>query len=173
MRTSKPLLLSDTQREIVHTLANRRTSRADVAERSAILLDYERTKSKTNTVQNLHSTWDKVSRWVNRWHAMEDGIKELESAYQRNEIDTTRYCARIATLLRDEQRLGAPRTFTESQRQQILALATQKPEDVGVPITHWSRAELARVAVEKGVVNTISCTHIGRFLKGSNTPATS
>jgi len=48
----------------------------------------------------------------------------------------------------------------------ILALACEPPEGSGVPITHWSQSALAREAVKRGLVETISHGSVGRFLKG-------
>lgn len=172
MRTGKPLVLSKTQREILQRIATQRTETADTVERSKILLEYKRTGSKTKTVERLSSTWDKVNRWVNRWQNQENERADMEQAYVRKQLGRKAYTTEIEKLLRDEQRPGAPPTFTESQKQQIIALATQKPEDAGVPITHWSYTELARTAIEKGVVESISRMQIGRFLKYSNATAT-
>lgn len=76
-------------------------------------------------------------------------------------------------MLEDADRPGAPATFTESQKQQIIAMATRKPEDEGVPVTHWSHDLLARTVVDKGIVTSISPAQIGRFLKGSHAAASS
>jgi putative transposase len=75
------------------------------------------------------------------------------------------YRRELETILADAERPGAPATFTEEQKQQIIAVATRKPEDEGVPVTHWSHELLAQTAVDKGIVKTISPAQIGRFLK--------
>jgi hypothetical protein len=52
-------------------------------------------------------------------------------------------------------------------------MATRKPEDEEVPVTHWSHDLLARTVVDKGIVKSISPAQIGRFLKGSQPAASS
>jgi hypothetical protein len=47
-----------------------------------------------------------------------------------------------------------------------VALACEPPDASGVPITHWSQSALAREAIKRGLVETISHGSIGRFLKG-------
>jgi putative transposase len=76
-------------------------------------------------------------------------------------------------LLSDAKRPGAPATFSEAQKQQIIALAASKPEDEGVPVTHWSHEILAQTVVDKGIVKTISAAQIGRFLKKGDSAASS
>ena len=68
--------------------------------------------------------------------------------------------------LADAPRPGTPPTFTPEQICAILALACEPPEGSGVPITHWSQSALAREAIKRGLVETISHGSIGRFLKG-------
>ena len=172
MRTGKSLILSKTQKEILQRISTQRTNTVQMVERSKIILEYNRTWSKTKTLQSLNSTWDKVNRWVNRWQNQENERADLEQAYLRKQVGRKAYATEIEKLLHDEQRPGAPSTFTESQKQQIIALATQKPEDAGIPITHWSHEILAQTAIEKGIVLSISSTHIGTFLKCSNIATT-
>lgn len=90
--------------------------------------------------------WRKgVSRWRARWLAGGGG-----SAAER---------------LADAPRSGAPATITAEQTCAIVALACERPEDGGVPISHWSASDLAREAVRRGIVTSISPRSVGRFLK--------
>jgi putative transposase len=72
----------------------------------------------------------------------------------------------LADRLADAPRPGTPPTFTPEQICAILALACEPPEASGVPITHWSQSALAREAVKRRLVETISHGSVGRFLKG-------
>src|SRR5436305_7291032 len=46
--------------------------------------------------------------------------------------------------LKDLSRSGAPRRFSSEARAQVTALACSLPRSHGVPLAHWSRAELAQ-----------------------------
>jgi putative transposase len=72
----------------------------------------------------------------------------------------------LAERLADAPRPGAPPTFTPEPICAILALAYEPPEASGIPITHWSQSALAREAVKRGLVESISHGSVGRFLKG-------
>ena len=64
------------------------------------------------------------------------------------------YCEEgLIRALHDEQRSGAPKTFTQNQRTKIVALAcTESPEGN----SHWSLKLLAKKAVKQGLVPSIS-----------------
>jgi transposase len=79
----------------------------------------------------------------------------------------------IAGRLADAPRSGAPATFTAEQVCAIVALACEPPAACGRPITHWSQNELAREAVKRGLVASISQRSVGRLLKSSRPPAAS
>src|SRR6266567_9373477 len=61
-------------------------------------------------------------------------------------------------------RSGAPRRFSSQVRVQVTALACSLPRSHGVPLAHWSRAELARHATTIPTLPTISARTIGRWL---------
>lgn len=73
----------------------------------------------------------------------------------------------VAARLQDAPRPGAPATFSAEQWCQIIALACEAPEASGRPISHWTPRELAAEARKRGIVETISERHVGRFLKSS------
>jgi putative transposase len=45
-----------------------------------------------------------------------------------------------------------------------MALACEPPEASGRPISQWTPRELADEAIKRGMVETISERHVGRFL---------
>ena len=69
--------------------------------------------------------------------------------------------------LQDAPRPGTPATFSAEQWCQIMALACEPPEASGRPISHWTPRELADEAIKRGLVETISEPHVGRFLKSA------
>jgi len=79
----------------------------------------------------------------------------------------------VAERLQDAPRSGAPATITPEQTCAIVALACERPDEGGVPISHWSASDLAREAVRRGIVTSISPRSVGRFLKRIRPQATS
>ena len=64
--------------------------------------------------------------------------------------------AGVAARLSDAPRPGAPAKFTPEVICQVIALACADPATLDVPISHWSQSELARQAVARGIVDSIS-----------------
>jgi len=78
----------------------------------------------------------------------------------------------VVERLQDAPRPGAPATFQAEQWCPIMALACEPPEASGRPISHWTPRELADEACKRGIVETISARHVGRFLKSSRSQTT-
>jgi transposase len=102
---------------------------------------------------------------ANRVIARELAISVLTVRLWRRRWDTEP-APDAARRLADAPRPGTPPSFTPEQICAILALACEPPETSGVPITHWSQSALAREAVNRGMVQSISHSSVGRFLKG-------
>jgi transposase len=68
-------------------------------------------------------------------------------------------------LLADEPRPGCPGKFTAEQITLLFALACEPPEKSGLPITHWTGAELAAEAIKRGIFESISVSQVNRLLR--------
>jgi transposase len=85
-------------------------------------------------------------------------------------VDTVRtWRGRFATgglpALQDHKRSGRPPSFTAVQIAEVKSLACQLPAESGTPLSRWSCPELAREAVERGMVETVSASTVRRWLK--------
>jgi transposase len=67
--------------------------------------------------------------------------------------------------LKEAPRSGRPREFSPEVRAQTTALACSPPEQVGVPVSRWSCAELAVALVTLGIVASIAVSTVWRWLK--------
>lgn len=70
----------------------------------------------------------------------------------------------VDKMLKDAERSGRPPEFSEAQLVALMSLATADPQTVGEPTSHWSCADLARVAVETGRFPHLSKSHVQRLL---------
>jgi putative transposase len=161
----KKLTLTPKQTKLVTNLVRASTSPQCVALRAGLILDYAESGNKSSVATKYSVGRDTVRRWCQRWQSYQTELDQLETENQAGTLSDTMYRREIETILADAERPGAPATFTEKQKQQIIAVATRKPEDEGVPVTHWSHELLAQTVVDKGIVKTISAAQIGRFLK--------
>jgi transposase len=146
VRPLEPIVLSAVERKELEHLIRAHSTPQQLALRARIILLAADGIGNRESARRLGITVQTVRLWRRRWGA-----------------DPT---MTIAERLVDAPRPGAPPTFTAEQICAILALACEPPEASGIPITHWSQSALAREAVTRGLVETISHGSVGRFLKG-------
>lgn len=109
-----------------------------------------------------------VDRWRDRWKASAAerqkwfGPLNQEKRTLRTDRDF------VLSLVADAPRSGTPAKFTETTKNRIIAIALKKPSDLGIPIERWSHAILATYLIEQGIVDTISSTTVGDFLKSAS-----
>lgn len=66
--------------------------------------------------------------------------------------------------LQERPRRGRPRVFPPEIVVEIKALACQLPKDLGVPFSRLTRDEIARQAIQRGIVASISGATVWRWL---------
>jgi putative transposase len=120
-----------------------------------------------------HSTPQQVALRARIIPLAADGIANRRSARRLGITVHTVRCWRrrwddkpewaLAERLADAPRPGTPPSFSPEQICAIVALACEPPEASGVPITHWSQSALAREAMKRGLVETISHGSVGVF----------
>jgi putative transposase len=108
-----------------------------------------------------------VILWRRRWLALESTL------HATDQLSAQELRTRVAEMLADQPRPGAPVTFSAEQVVQIVALACEKPTDCGRPISHWTPRELADEAITRQIVPQISPRSVGRFLKSGAVTAAS
>ena len=144
-RCSVPIVLSCVERSELERLIRSHSTQQHLALRARMTVLAAAGVGVGETAQRL-GVWRKgVSFWRARWRAGGGG-----SAAER---------------LCDAPRSGAPATITAEQTCAIVALACERPQDSGVPLSHWSAGDLAREAMRRGIVKSISPRSVGRFLK--------
>lgn len=170
---TEKIALTQTQTKLLTSLVHARTSPQCIVLRASLILDHGESGNKSLVATKYSVGRDTVRRWCQRWQSFQEELDRLETEHQRGTLSSTMYCRELEAILADAERPGAPATFTEAQKQQIIAMAARKPEDEGIPVTHWSHEILAQTVVDKGIVKTISPAQIGRFLKERRPQASS
>ncbi len=143
---ASPVHLSPKHERELNELVRAHSTPQKLAERARIILLASTGLGIAETARQL-GIWRKTAgQWRRRWRSADAS-------------------AGVAARLSDAPRCGAPATFTPEAICQIMALACEDPEMLGVPISHWSQSELARQSVARGIVKSISPGSVGRFLK--------
>lgn len=138
--------------------------------RIRILLDASKGHTNALVTRELGVDLKTVKKWRRRWEAAFDSITDFELGESGEGVSDKALLKRMLLVLKDNSRSGAPKRITLAQEKQIIALACQKPEDHGIPITQWNREMLAHVAKTKQIVDTISPRYVGKILKKKRSP---
>jgi putative transposase len=151
--SAEPIVMTPAHEQVLIRLVRAHTTPRKLAERAQLILLAAAGVGVRETARQL-GVWPKTVRhWQRRW---------------RTAAEATPVAQRLA----DAPRPGAPASFTPEQICAIVALACEQPaEESDLPLSHWSRSELARCAVERGIVEHISNSSVGRFFKRSRASA--
>ncbi len=141
-----PLQLTKTEREQLQQLVNRHSTAQQIALRASIILLADEGQNHREISRVLNISRDMARLWRNRW--LELRAKDVP----------------VVEKLADAERPGGPMTFSLEQILQLFAIACEKPEDYGRPISHWTSRELASEVVKQGIVSSISPRHVGRLM---------
>lgn len=164
-----PIELTERQQSLLEQIARKRTNPHRLVQRAQIVLMAAKGMDNTQISKQVNLHRHQVRSWRQRWQA---SVKRLDCWEQAGSSDAE-LVGQITTVLSDEARPGGPATFGVEQIGEIVAVACELPGSSGRPISHWTPRELADEVVLRGIVESISCRSVGRFLKGSHPPTPS
>lgn len=141
-----PLHLSDVEQQQLQQLVNRHSTPQQTALRARIILLADEGYNHREIARALNISRESARLWRDRW--LELSLKDVP----------------VTERLADAPRPGGPMTFSLEQILQLFALACEKPEAYGRPISHWTARELADELVKQGIVSSISPRHVRRLL---------
>jgi len=161
-RPLAPLILNPEQRELLQAITRSREIPHSLAQRARIILAADTGDSNKTISQTLNLCEDTVGFWRKRWV---DECIDLEKWVGKPK----HLREAVSLLLADRPRPGSPGVFTAEQICQLLAVACETPPE---HLSHWTQPELAKTLINRGIVETISASSVGRFLKsrGFKTP---
>jgi putative transposase len=152
MPTPKATKVALTQEEQtgLEQLVRRHNIGQQIALRGRIILAAGQGQTNRAIAANLKISINTAQCWRNRW------VKAQTISYEDLSIEDR---------LQDGPRPGAPARITADQRCKIEALACEKPEKAGRPISQWTAREIADEVMERKIVESISGRHAARLLK--------
>ena len=157
---SVTVTVTASERRLLEPLARAKTAPQRLVERCRIVLLSAEGWANEAQADELGIDRQCVRRWRHRWARARPALLAAEKR-GASDKDLEKL---IIGILDDDERCGAPPKFTPEQITGIIALACEPPADSGLPVSHWTPPELAREAIKRGIVESISPRQVDRFL---------
>jgi putative transposase len=158
--SSRRVVLSDRLRSVLESIVRKTHCPQAIAMRARLVLAAAVGNGPSEAARELGCSRRMAGIWPERFaRAVQDWGEAVDK------WDLGVLTEKVLDVLEDRERSGAPSTFTPEQLCQIMAVAIEKPEECGRPISHWSARELADEAKRRKIVPSISTRQVGRFLK--------
>jgi hypothetical protein len=163
------IALHDRVRSVLERLSRSRTEEPRLVERATIVLNGVAGMSHVEQGLALGIDRQRSRRWTVRW--IEANERLFTAAAEEGTTDR-QVEKMVFAALADERRSGTPPKFTAEQMTRLIALACERPEESNIPVNRLTPTELAREAVKRGIVESISPRHLDRILKRGGSSAT-
>jgi putative transposase len=154
---AKQIQLSEREQKMLESIERQSNAPQWLAKRSLVILKAASGATTSSIAAAIGQRRDTVQRWRDRWFASEKQREQAENDKALRQV--------IEQTLVDQPRSGAPATFSAEQIVQIVAIACERPEDSGYPISHWTPKAVVHESLKRGIVSSISQRQVGRFLK--------
>lgn len=157
---AQSITLTSLQREVLGKIFRRSKSSQQHVTRAKIVLLAADGFTNQSIADQLNIHREKVRCWRGRWFAASEKLLTVEMQDNEQQLHQ-----QILETLSDMHRSGVMPTYTAEVVCQIIAVAFEKPEASGHPISHWTPAALRLEVIKRNIVEDISIRQIGRFLK--------
>jgi hypothetical protein len=155
------VVITERQQAVLRKMSTSSTLAKRLVQRVTIVLLAFAGWTNENIAGQVGLERHQIGIWRRRWqHAFRDLVR-----IECSEDSTAALRHAIEKVLGDELRPGCPGKFTAEQITLLFALACEPPEKSGLPITHWTGAELAAEASKRGIVASISVSQVNRLLR--------
>ncbi len=157
--------LTDREEMLLNKLVNMKKIFHHLEMRIRIILMSAKKSTYHDIKEKLGCSEPVISYWKQRWANNYEKLTIFSKGIEDKGVTDNKLIKEIMVILGDAPRCGAPVTFTDEIQKKIQAIACEKPDKYGLPITHWTHKELARQVISQEIVDKISSRHIGRILK--------
>jgi transposase len=155
------VVITERQQEVLRKMSTATTVAKRLVQRASIILLAFAGLANQDIARRVGLERHQIGIWRRRWQAAFNDLVRIECT----EDCPAKLRHAIEEILTDEPRPGCPGKFTAEQLTLLFALACEPPEKSGLPITHWTGAELAAEAVKRGIVESISVSQVNRLLR--------
>lgn len=151
--------ITERQQQVLRQFSRSRTESQALRQRAQIILAAFDGRLNEEIALAVGLNRKQVGLWRRRWRDAWEELTRLEC------LEPPKLKAAVRETLADAPRSGCPGTFTAADVCEILAVACEPPSQSGRPISHWTRQELRDEVVSRGIVENISASQVGRYLR--------
>ncbi len=162
--SARPIVLSKRQQRLLETERSCSKVACDAKVRIDIILLAAQGVSTNQIVRQLGSTYPTVQKWRNRWHEGQAALHTFEQGIDQAPGDAA-LLHQIYVLISDRARPGRPAQISLAQCQAIQVMACGKPADYELPFEEWTGELLARTAIKRGVIPSITGRYVNVLIK--------
>lgn len=152
--------LSTRMHEVLRQLSSSRNIGNSVVTRAKIILMAFQKNDNQTIGRRLGCSGKMVGIWRRRWRDSFAALLQMQ--FTENDAAFRRA---IIEYLSDAPRSGSPGKFTPEQIVGLIGIACEPPEHSGRPVTSWTGNELADESQKRGLVDSISASHVNRILR--------
>ena len=138
---------------------SRNVGKSIVTRSKIILMAMDKVKNQTIALR-LGVCAKMVGLWRRRWGDSFDALLRMEFAESH-----AGFRRAIIECLSDAPRSGSPGRFKAKQIVGLIGLACEHPESSDRPVNDWTGKELADESKKRGLVDSISASHVNRILR--------
>src|ERR671917_1234112 len=155
------ILLSERQGRLLEAVVRHSSAPQRLVKRAQMILLLAAGKTFNQVARALGVLRQTVYKWGKRWRTQAQRLAEVEAQACHDHV-----LSRVLEgLLMDAYRAGKPATFSPEQIVKLIAVACERPQSCGRPITRWSSRELAAEVVKGGIVKRIARSTVSQLLK--------
>ncbi len=155
------VVITERQQAVLRKMSTATTLAKRLLQRATIILLAFAGMANQDIATQVGLERHQIGLWRRRWQRAFNDLVRIECT---DDFPAALRQA-IAELLSDEARPGCPGKFTAEPITLLFALACEPPQKSGLPITHWTGAELAAEASKRGIVESISVSQVNRLLR--------
>lgn len=153
------IVLTEMQNAELENISRSKTSQQRWSQRARIILLAAAGMLNSDISSRVGIGRQQVGLWRRRWQQSQAALLTVELNEPRAELRRT-----IEDVLSDAPRSGSPGKFTAEEVVEVIAMACEAPKNSNRPVDHWTRRELRDEIIARGVVTSISQSHIGNLL---------
>ena len=152
--------LTTCMQDILVDISNSRSLGQSIVTRALFILRGFCRQNNITIAEQMKVNRETVGLWRRRWQTSFQALLNM----QFNESEAM-FRRAIINCLRDAPRPGSPGEFSAEQIVEVIGIACEPPENSDRPVTSWTGREIADEACKRGIVDSISGSHVNRILR--------